>query len=97
MQASYVVGNVTVKNEVKWAEYRSKVVKTLRPWGGEIIFRGQKLTNLSGKDKHTHNVIIQFVNQQALDGWYQSDAYQALIPIRELAADMDLMSYQSNI
>ena len=97
MQEAYVIGNITIKDKVKWAEYRSKVLETISPWGGEIVFRGQKLKNLSGEGKHLDNVIIRFPNQQALDNWFSSDAYQVLIPIRELAADIDLTSYQSSI
>ena len=88
MQEAYVIGNITVKDKVKWAEYRSKVLETISPWGGEITFRGQKLKTLSGECKHSDNVIIRFPNHQALDNWFLSDAYQALIPIRELAADI---------
>ena len=99
MQEAYVIGNITVKDEVKWAEYKSKVPDTLIPWEGTLVFRGEKLndftSNISSNKTHTDNVIIKFPNQQALDNWIQSDAYQALIPIRELAADIDLISYQS--
>ncbi len=95
MQEAYAIGNITVKDEAKWSEYKSKVPETITPWGGELVFRGEKLKNYSGNSKHTDNVIIKFPNQQALDDWYQSDAYHALIPIRELAADIDLISYQS--
>ena len=97
MQEAYVIGNITIKDKVKWAEYRSKVLETISPWGGEIVFRGQKLKSLSGESQHLDNVIIRFPNQQAIDNWFLSDAYQALIPIRELAADMELTSYQSSL
>ena len=95
MQEAYTIGNITVKDEVKWAEYKSKVSATVVPQGGELVFRGEKLNDYSGKNNHAENVIIKFPNQQALDDWFQSDAYQALIPIREMGADIDLVSYQS--
>nr|CAA6830824.1 MAG: DUF1330 domain-containing protein [uncultured Thiotrichaceae bacterium] len=95
MQEAYVIGSITVKDDVKWAEYRSKVPDTLVPWGGELVFRGQKLKELSGNNRHSGNVIIRFPSSQALSNWFESDAYQALIPIRELAAEMDLISYEA--
>ena len=95
MQEAYVIGNITVKDEVKWAEYKNMVPETLIPWGGTLVFRGEKLNVFTGNSKHTDNVIIKFPNQQALDNWIQSDAYQALIPNRDLAADIDLCSYLS--
>ena len=96
MQEAYVIGNITVKDEAKWAEYKSKVPETIIPWGGKLVFRGEKLKDLSGSTTHIENVIIRFPNQQAVDDWFQSDAYQALIPNRELAADINITSYLSS-
>jgi uncharacterized protein (DUF1330 family) len=39
-------------------------------------------------------VVIRFPDLKAVDGWYASAAYQALIPLRQEAADMDLLSYE---
>ena len=96
MKEAYIIGNITVKDEVKWEEYKSKVPATIIPWGGELVFRGEKVKVLSGSQEHALNVIIKFPNDEALNNWFESDEYQLLIPIRELAADMDLVSYQSD-
>ena len=97
MKEAYIIGNITIKDEVKWKEYKSKVTATLIPFSGELVFRGHKTKNLSGNQKHAINVIIKFPNNQALNNWFESSAYQSIIPIRELAADVDLTSYQSDI
>ena len=68
MNDAYVVGHITVKNIVKWAEYRSQV-------------------------RHPDIVVIRFPNIAAVNGWYTSPAYQALIPLRQQAADIVLLSY----
>jgi uncharacterized protein (DUF1330 family) len=39
--------------------------------------------------------VIRFPNIEALNNWFNSDDYQALIPVREQAANIDLISYQS--
>lgn len=96
MQEAYVIGNITIKDEVKWEEYKRKVPSTLLPWGGELVFRGEKLKVLSGKQMHSLNVIIKFPNDEALNGWFESSEYQALIPIRKLAAEVELVSYESD-
>jgi uncharacterized protein (DUF1330 family) len=100
MQEAYIIGNITVKDETRWAEYKSKVPDTLIPWGGTLVFRGETLTDFKNSSaradsSHTDNVIIKFPNQQSLDNWIESDAYQALIPNRDLAANIDLVSYLS--
>jgi uncharacterized protein (DUF1330 family) len=33
MKNAYVIGHITVKNQEKWAEYRSEVPATLKAWG----------------------------------------------------------------
>ncbi len=93
--AAYIIGHITVKDPEKWMEYRGKVPSTLAPWRGEVIFRGRRVAVLSGEHPHVDTVVIRFPDAKAAAGWYRSPAYQALIPIREQAADMVLISYES--
>jgi len=95
MKSAYVIGNITVLDQTRWSEYRSKVPATLTPWGGELVFRGKRSKAFCGEYDHTDIVVIRFPNAQALNNWFDSDAYQALISIREQAAKMDLISYET--
>ena len=88
-----VIGHITVRDEEKWAQYRAQVPATLAPWGAELLFRGQRAAVLSGDHAHTDTVVIRFPDTAAVDGWYQSAAYQALIPLRQQAADLDLVVF----
>ena len=92
---AYVIGHITVKDPDKWAEYRSRVRSTLEAWQGELVFRGRRLAMLSGEHRHDDVVVIRFPNPRAVAGWFGSPAYQALIPLREQAAEMILISYES--
>jgi uncharacterized protein (DUF1330 family) len=95
MSNAYVVGHLTVKDAEKWAEYRSRVPATLEPWGAELVFRGKKVSVLAGEHSHSDIVVIRFPNKEAVDQWHSSAAYQSLIPLREQAADMVLLSYEA--
>lgn len=95
MSYAYVVGQITVKNPEKWAEYRSQVPGTLLPWGGELTFRGKQVAALDGENRHADIVVIRFPDIAAVNGWFSSPAYQALIPLRQQAAEMDLLSYET--
>ena len=88
-----VIGHITVKDEEKWAQYRAQVPATLAPWGAELLFRGQRAAVLSGEHPHTDTVVIRFPDAAAVAGWYNSPAYQALIPLRRQAADLVLVSF----
>jgi uncharacterized protein (DUF1330 family) len=88
-----VIGHITVKDAEKWARYRAQVPATLAPWGAELLFRGKRAAVLSGEHAHTDTVVIRFPDAAAVAGWYASPAYQALIPLREHAADLVLVSF----
>ena len=92
---AYVIGHITVKDPQKWGEYRGKVPATLAPWGGEVLLRGRRIAVLTGEHPYIDTVVIQFPDAKAITGWYGSAAYQALIPIREQAPEMVLISYES--
>lgn len=95
MSNAYVVGHITVKDAGKWAEYRSKVPATLTPWGAELVFRGTQAAALAGANPHPDIVVIRFPDLDAVNGWFNSAAYQALIPVRKQGADMVLLSYST--
>jgi uncharacterized protein (DUF1330 family) len=90
---AYVIGNITVRNAVKWAEYRTRVPATLVAWGGELVLRADQGVVLGGQHRHTDVVVLRFPDLGSAHGWYQSGDYQALIPLREQAADVDLNVY----
>lgn len=93
MSDAYVIGHITVKDPGKWAEYRSQVPATLAPWGAELVFRGQRAAVLAGEHAHPDVVVIRFPDPAAVAAWHASPAYQALVPLREQAAEVVLLSY----
>jgi uncharacterized protein (DUF1330 family) len=48
---------------------------------------------LGGAHAHDQVVVLRFPAAAAADAWFQSAAYQALIPLRQEAAEVDLISY----
>ncbi len=88
-----VIGHITVKDAEKWAQYRAQVPATLAPWGAELLFRGQRAGILAGQHEHLDTVVIRFPDADTVDAWYNSPEYQALIPLRQQAADLDLVVF----
>ena len=95
MPDAYVVGQITVKHPEKWAQYRGLVPATLLPWRGELVFRAHQVHALSGACPHADIVVIRFPCLSDAEGWHSSAAYQALIPLRQEAADVVLLTYAS--
>ena len=55
---------------------------TLAPFGGEFLIHGDPLTHVEGDWPPGDLIIIAFPNRVALEGWYASDAYKAILPLR---------------
>jgi uncharacterized protein (DUF1330 family) len=94
--SAYAIGQITIKDPAKWAEYRGLLPETLVPWGGEILLRGKQATVLSGQHRHTDTVVIRFPDLDSAQRWHDSTAYQALVPLRDSAADVDLIRYEGD-
>lgn len=88
-----VVGMISVRDHEAWAEYRSRVPATLAPWSAELVARGAAGNALAGSHPHGDVVVIRFADRAEVQAWYDSAAYQAIIPLRLRAADVDLMVY----
>ena len=92
---TYVIGHISIKDAKKWDRYRSQVPATLAPWQAELVFRGEKLAVLGGEHRHSDTVVIRFPDAESANGWFNSAAYQALIPLRMAAAEVDLISFSA--
>lgn len=95
MGHAYVVGHVRVKDDGKWRQYQERVPATLAPWGAELMFRARKAQDFSGALPHTDIVVIRFLDADSAGRWFASDAYQALIALRQEAAEVLLHSWQA--
>jgi len=78
---AYVVAEVAIHDADTFAkDYAPKVAGTLEPYGGGFLTSG-KLTALEGNAPQRF-VIIAFDNVEKARSWYNSPAYQQLVPIR---------------
>lgn len=95
MSRAYVVGNVTIRDVEKWAQYVAAIPATITPWGGELMLRGRQAFLLTGQPQHRDLVVLSFPDLASINGWYESPAYQALVPLRDAAATVDLAAYEA--
>jgi uncharacterized protein (DUF1330 family) len=88
-----IVGRIRIVDAVRWPAYRDAVPATLAPFGGVLVTRGHDAKALAGVSTETDMVVIRFPSTEAIDAWYASAAYQALIPLRDAAADVTIVRY----
>ncbi len=92
--AGYLVGHIKVKDPALWQDYVAGVQESLAPFAAKVVFRGKLASILAGTHEHDFVVVIEFVDLATLDRWFHSATYQALIPLRDRAADVVITSYE---
>jgi uncharacterized protein (DUF1330 family) len=92
--AAWIVGTITVRDEALWQRYLAGVAQTFRLHGGEVVFRGAEPVALAGRTHGDRVVVARFADLAALRRWHDSAQYQALVPLRDRAADVVLTAYR---
>ncbi len=92
--AAYLIGHITVKEPELWRRYVEGVAASLRPYAARIVFRGRRVAVLAGEHAHEQTVVIEFADHLTLQRWFASADYQALIALRDRAADVTIISYE---
>ncbi|PLX93152.1 MAG: DUF1330 domain-containing protein, partial [Desulfuromonas sp.] len=72
------------------------VAESLAPFDTRIVFRGTRAATLAGTNDRDLAVVIEFRDQTTLENWFNSDTYQALIPLRDRAADVVITTYEAD-
>ena len=94
--SALMIATIAVKDAAKFQEYLSETQKVAAPYGAELLCRGKADRTLTGGEAgHALTVIVKFPDLQTIDDWYASDAYQALIPLRDQGTDMTMVSYEA--
>src|SRR4051794_9620806 len=86
MPPCYVISDVTVTDPERFQDYAVRAAPALEPFGGRFIVRGGAIEKLEGDWEPGRLVVIEFPDKESARNWYESDAYQEIIPIRQSAA-----------
>ena len=79
---AYAIANlwdVDLKAEI--VEYLERIDGTLAPFGGKFIVHGGTQRVIEGP-ADTVVIVIEFPDYPAVTGWYESAAYQEILPLR---------------
>lgn len=90
---AFFVATVTIRHPEKFQEYAQKAAATFAPHGGEAVLRGKVDGALAGRADHQAVGIVGFPDAAALSAWFSSPEYQALVPLRDEAADITIITY----
>lgn len=90
---AYLIGMVEVSNPDKIKEYGQKALPLVLAAGGRVIAGGPRkdIELLEGNFGNKTVTIVQFPSLEALRTFYNSPAYQAIIPIRLAGGDYTVL------
>ncbi len=78
---AYIIVDLTPIDTEKLQQYSAMAAETLIPFNGEFIAKGS-IEALHGEQNFQTKVIIGFPDHDSAMGWYNSDAYQEIIDLR---------------
>ena len=89
--SAYVIANVTVKDPVRYEDYRRLVSPTLARFGGRFIARGGQVEVLEGEWHGTRLVLLEFPSMDAARNWWSSPEYAEAKLIRQATSEGTLL------
>jgi uncharacterized protein (DUF1330 family) len=84
--AAYIIADVDITDEQRYAEYRAQVPATLERYGGRFVVRGGAVTSLEGGWQPARIVVLEFPSVEHARGWYDSEEYRAPKALRQAAS-----------
>jgi uncharacterized protein (DUF1330 family) len=83
--SAYLIAQIDVNDWESFRKYQRGLIESLTGMGGRVIADG-KATHLEGAEPSDLNVIIEFESEAKARQWYESEAYQKIVPIRQASA-----------
>lgn len=71
-------------------EYLQRIDATLEPFGGKFLVHGGEVEVLEGAWPG-HLIIIEFPDREQARTWYESAAYQEILPLRTNNSEGDVV------
>jgi uncharacterized protein (DUF1330 family) len=89
--AAYVIASVTVKDPVRYEDYRRLVSPTVEKYGGRFIARGGRMEVLEGDWRPMRLVILEFPSIEQARAWWSSPEYSEAKLIRQATSEGTLL------
>jgi uncharacterized protein (DUF1330 family) len=84
--AAYVIAEVSVTEPEAYEQYKPLAGASVVAHGGSYEARGGAVESLEGEPVSGRIVILRFDSLEAARNWYNSDDYQAALPLRNASA-----------
>ncbi|WP_020409258.1 DUF1330 domain-containing protein [Hahella ganghwensis] len=84
-----------IKDHDKFQQYVKAAAPLMEKAGVEVVARGSYSSTMKGKEENPHiAAVFRYPDLAAVERFYSSDQYKALIPLRDEACDMTINLYE---
>ena len=87
----YVIVNVTVRDPVRYEEYRRLATPTVGAYEGRYIVRGGQVEVREGSWSPSRLVILEFPTAEDALSWWNSPEYMPFKQMRHAAATCEML------
>ena len=78
----YVIAQGRIEDREMLDEYVGKALPTIQSSSGRVLAVDESPEVIEGRVEHPRTVILEFPSREAFRAWYDSDAYQSVLPLR---------------
>ncbi len=87
----YVIVNVTVRDPMRYEEYRRLATPTVSAYGGRYLVRGGPVDAREGDWTPSRLVVLEFPTMERAREWWESPEYAPAKAVRQSCADTQLV------
>ncbi len=88
------ISTAYIKDENLFKEYLTKAGVLIKEQGVEVICKGKYVASTSGLNQGPYIMaIFKYKDRAAFDYFYACEAYQAILPLRDQACEMNIQVY----
>jgi uncharacterized protein (DUF1330 family) len=80
--AVYVIAQGRIQDRKLLDQYVAKALPTIQASSGRVVGFDESPEVVEGAIEPPRTVILEFPSREAFRAWYESDAYQAILPLR---------------
>ena len=92
--AAYVIVNVTIHDQSKYAEYIKLSPATVEAFGGRFVVRGGDVSVLEGAWTPGRFVMLEFESVERAKEWWSSEMYREPKKLRQSASTANMIVVQ---
>ena len=95
--AAFFIAQVKLKDGEKFQAYAAQTKAIFAEFGAELVTRGKAMGSIAGDATHDIVAVMKFPDMEKLEAAFATDAYQAIVPLRDEGADITIVKYEQAV